>query len=497
MSVLISYQGTHLDLPYAPAEESHEDDEDYGSHSSNTTGLDALSETTISLPRSDSPLPSFEQVMQEQRSLMVDFTPIVSVKYTKSTRVKKMTTALVRHMVVSETRAQTNETLVQWDLLSGRSKPVEGPVSAISNPVSIQASTHKYSLHCSLPAGLPETASHNSNKLWYTLDTQVSCQKRLHSNCGLIEHSQEIVIARGRKIDDQTLLPVNVSAPWLNKLRFVVSYPQKDISLNEDTEIPVKITTTLFEKPIRLNSVKISVTQTCNSNANDTQKTGLLTVYSNRYADSDDVEHDEIELQQAREEGFDVKENFFDSIHRGNLLIPGAEETVLDYSLKLNSRIIDKLSASTSRTHPLHVVHKIYVSLRFSQLDMTNQPNQKSRRYVDLSLSAPLVFSRARSVFGTAQMDACSNLVPFEYEDFLLCEYPLLKNTNMVFKNDYADDSAPSYESLAPPDYEAIDSKWETKADTRGKTGCMARSGCVDQSEMRNTRCRWFRRTMH
>ncbi|AOW00129.1 hypothetical protein LXG23DRAFT_50865 [Yarrowia lipolytica] len=498
MSVIISYQGTHLDLPYAPAEESHDDDDDdgddHGSPSSNTTGLDALSKTTISLSRSDSPLPSFEQVMHEQRSLMVDFTPIVTVKYTKSMRVKKMTAALVRHMIVSETRTQTNETLVQWDLFSGRCKPVEGPISEIASPVSIQTSTHKYPLHCTLPAGLHETASHNSSKLWYTLETQVSCQKRLHSNCGLFDYCQEIVIARDRQMNDQALLPVNVSTPWLKKLRFVVSYPQKVIVLNEDTEIPVKITTTLFEKPIRLNTVNISVTQTCNSNANDAQKTRLLTVNSNRYTDSDELEHDEIELQQAREEGFDVKKNFFDSIHRGNLLIPGAEETELDYTLKLNVRIIDKLSASTSRTHPLHIVHKIHVSLRFSQLDMTDQPNQKTRRYVDLSLSAPLVFSRTRR---SQPVDACLNLVPFEYEDFLLCEYPRLKNTNMVFKNDYANDSAPLYESLPPPVYEAIDSKWEFKADTRGTTGCMTPGGCVDQSGMRNTTGWWFRRTMY
>lgn len=431
MSIIISYQETHLDLPYMPCEEPDVEGDSAGP----------------STRTADDQLPSFEEVVREQRSLNVDFTPIVTVKCTKTTRVQRMSTTLIRHVIVQGT-TQTNETVAQWDLFSGRVQPVEGPIKCLTHPATIDASVHKYTLQCTLPARLAETASHKTSRLWYTLDTHVSCQRWKLSSCGLTEYSEEIVVARSRQSDDLSHFPVSVSVPWLNKLKFSITYPQKHIALQEDTEIAVKITTTLFEKPIRLNSVKFAVLQTCNSNTEETQQTGLLTVYSNRYRDSDRVEHDEIELNDAREEGFDVKENFLDSIHKGNLLIPGAEETVLDYTLKLSARAVETLSASTSCTHPFHVVHKLFASLRFSQLDLTDQPNQKSRRYVDLAVTTPLVFSRARSVFETARS---SGTAPFDYDDFLLCEYPRLKDT--VFTNDFADDSAPSYEE--PPDYKA------------------------------------------
>lgn len=440
MSIIISYQETHLDLPYMPGEGPDEE----GALPEFSEG-DSAGPSTMT---TDNQLPSFEEVVREQRSLNVEFTPIVTVKYTKTTRVQRMTTTLVRH-VIEQGTSLPNETVAQWDLFSGKMGPVEGPIKGLTQPVTIDPSIQKYTLQCSLPARLAETASHKSNRLWYTLDTHVSCNKWRLSWCGVAEHSEEIVVARSRQSDHLSHFPVSVSMPWLNKLKFSITYPQKHIALHEGTEIPVKITTTLFEKPIRLNSVKFAVLQTCNSNTEETQKTGLLTVYSNRYRDSDLVEYDKIELNDAREEGFGVKENFLDSIHMGNLLIPGAEETVLDYTLKLSARAVETLSASTSCAHPFHMVHKLFTSLRFSQLDLTDQPNQKSRRYVDLAVSTPLVFSRATSVFETGTSPGTA---PFDYDDFLLCEYPRLKDT--VFTNDFANDSAPSYESLAPPDYD-------------------------------------------
>lgn len=463
MTIIISYQNTLLDLPYAPGEELDGD---------GALPQPRADSADLSTMRPDPELPSFEEVLCEQRSLTLDFNPVVTVKYTRSVRVKRMTTTLVRH-VIGPGMTQTDETVAQWDLFSGRVRPLGACTPDLTSPVTMDTSTQKHQLQCTLPVGIPETASHKSSRLWYTLDTQISSHKTMLSSCGLTEFSEEIVVARIRQSDDLSRLPISVSATWLNKLRFTMSYPQKHIALHEDTEIPVKITVSLFEKPIRLNSVNFAVIQTCNANTRDTQRTGLLKVYSNRFVDSDLAEHDEIELNEAREQGFDVRENFLDSVHKGNLLIPGAEETVLDYTLKLNARVIEALSASTSYTHPFHVTHRMFTSLRFSQLDLTDKPNQKSRRYVDLAVSIPVVFSRARTVF---DMRDSSIAAPFDYDDFLLCEYPRLKDT--VFANDFADDSAPAYEPLAPPDYEAA-----TNSEHLSIPGGIVRR-----------KCRWYRR---
>lgn len=459
MSINISYQETHLDLPHMPCEEY--DDQLQPSRSTTSSVAPSIATSTRSRASTltsssnnststtattiDPSLPSFEEAVNEQLALTIDFTPTVTVKYTKSTRVKKMTTTLTRH-VIEPGLTQTDEVVAQWDLLSGRTEPTEGTISDLATPITIEPSTHHYALKCTLPARLPETASHKSSRLWYTLDTQVSRTKSFFSTAGPLDYSEEIMMARNTQTDAQTILPVSASVPWLNKLKYSVSYPQRHIPLQEGMEIPIKLTTTLFEKPIRLNSVKFAVSQTCNSNAKDKQQTDLLNDYSSRHMTSDLAELDEMELNNAREQGFDVETTFLDSTHKGNLLIPGSEETELEYTLKLDARAIQKLSASTSYTHPLHVVHKLFTSLRFSYLAPTDKPNHKKRRYFDVSISTPLVLSRAKDDYFAAQLSAASSRASFDYDDFLLCEYPRLKNT--VFENDFANDSAPSYDSF-------------------------------------------------
>ncbi|KAG5355713.1 hypothetical protein CJU89_5422 [Yarrowia sp. B02] len=457
MSVSISYHETHLDLPHMPCEEY--DDSLHPSRSSASSVAPSIATSTRSRASTitsshtastapstiDPSLPSFEEAVNEQLALTIDFTPTVTVKFSKSTRVKKMTTTLTRH-VIEPGLTQIDEVVAQWDLLSGRTEPTEGTIADLANPLAVEPSTKKYALKCTLPARLPETASHKSSRLWYTLDTQVSRQKSFFSTAGAVDFSEEVMMARNTQTDAQTILPVSASVPWLNKLKYSVSYPQRHIALHEGMEIPVKLTTTLFEKPIRLNSIKFAVSQTCNSNAKDKQQTDLLNDYSSRHMTPDLAELDEMELNNAREQGFDVETTFLDSTHRGNLLIPGSEETVLEYTLKLDAKTIEKLSASTSYNHPLHVAHKLFTSLRFSYLAPTDKPNQKKRRYFDVSISTPLVLSRAKDDFFAAQLSAASSRASFDYDDFLLCEYPRLKNT--VFENDFANDSAPSYDSF-------------------------------------------------
>ncbi|KAG5358628.1 hypothetical protein CJU89_5262 [Yarrowia sp. B02] len=292
---------------------------------------------------------------------------------------------------------------------------------------------------------MPESASHKSRRLWYTLETEVSRAKLLFSRCDISTYSEEVVVARSRLMDEQSLLPINVTVPWLDCLTLSVFYPNREMALIEDVEFPVKITVNLSQKRIRLNSIKFSVTQICH---NDIQNTKLLSVYSNKHTTPDLLEDDEAELSDARDQGFDVKAHLLDSVYKGNLLIAGAEETVIDYNLKPNAKTIEKLSASTSHTHPLPVVHKLTVSMRFSKLELTGEPNQKSRRYFDLVASTPLVLTCRHADFFRQQIGAtCSSSAgSIDYDDFLLCEYPRLKNT--AFENDFADDSAPSYESI-------------------------------------------------
>lgn len=455
MSINISYQETHLDLPHMPCEEY--DDQSSLHPSRTSTSVASVpsmrsrastitsSNTSTNTSTFDPSLPSFEEAVNEQLALTMDFTPTVTVVYNKATRVKKLTTTLTRH-VLEPGMTQTDEVVAQWDLLSGRNTPTEGTIADLDTPLTIEPTTQKYALQCTLPARLPETASHKASKLWYTLDTVVNRQKSFFSSAGPVEYSEEIMMARNTQTDATTILPVSASVPWLNKLKYSVSYPQRHIALQEGMEIPIKVTTTLFEKPVRLNSVKFAVSQTCNSNAKDKQQTDLLNDYSCRHMTPDLAELDEMELNNAREQGFEVETTFLDSTHKGNLLIPGSEETVLEYTLKLDRKMIDKLSASTSYTHPLHVVHKLFTSLRFSYLAPTDKPNQKKRRYFDVSISTPLVLSRAKDDLFAAQLSAASSRASFDYDDFLLCEYPRLKNT--VFENDFANDSAPSYDSF-------------------------------------------------
>ncbi|KAG5367915.1 hypothetical protein CJU90_0096 [Yarrowia sp. C11] len=459
MSVKISYQETHLDLPHMPCEEY--DDQLHPSRSTTTSTsstrsrASTITSSTITLSSNtsastaastiDPSLPTFEEAVNEQLALTIDFTPNVTVQFTKSTRVKKMSTTLIRHVIESGL-PQTDEVVAQWDLLSGQAEPTEGLISELETPVTIEPSTQQYALKCTLPARLPETASHKTSRLWYTLDTQVSRNKSFFSTAGPVDYSEDIMMARNTQTDAQTILPVSASVPWLNKLKYSVSYPQRHIALQEGVEIPIKLNVTLFEKPIRLNSIKFAVNQTCNANAKDKQQTEILNDYSSRHMTPDLAELDEMELNNAREQGFEIETTFLDSTHKGNLLIPGSEETVLEYTLKLDTKTIQKLSASTSYTHPLHVVHKLFTSLRFSYLAPTDKPNQKKRRYFDVSISTPLVLSRAKDDLFAAQLSAASSRASLGYDDFLLCEYPRLKNT--VFENDFANDSAPSYDSF-------------------------------------------------
>lgn len=130
--------------------------------------------------------------------------------------------------------------------------------------------------------------------------------------------------------------------------------------------------------------------------------------------------------------------HFLDSTHKGNLLIPGAEETALEYTLRLDKETVAKLSATTSFGHPLHVTHKLVVTLRFSFLENNGKTNQKMRRYVDLAVATPLVLERVR-------------IEPrISFDDFLLCEYPRMRHT--VFANDFAEDSAPEYDQTEDSD---------------------------------------------
>lgn len=466
MSVTVSYENVHLDLPHMPCEEYDNDlqptlssasvrsasTHSSRSHTSTRSQVSANSSApsaiSTSTAHTDPSLPSFEEAVHEQLALTMDFTPSVTVSYTKATRVKKLTATLTRHVIDGD-NSQTDEVITQWNLLSGQHvlEPTEGPIEELANPLTVEPSTQKYALTCTLPARLPETASHKSSKLWYSLTTQVSRQKSFFSTAGAVEHSEEIIMARNTQTDAQTILPVNASVPWMNKLKYSVSYPQRHIPLQVGYEIPVKLHTTLFEKPVRLNSVKFAVSQTCNSNAKNKHRVDVASDYSSRHMTPDLAELDNLELQNAREQGFEIETTFLDSTHKGNLLIPGSDETELEYTVKLDAKTVEKLSASTSSSHPLHVVHKLFTSLRFSYLAPTDKPNTKKRRYFDVSISTPLVLSRAKEDVFAAQLSTASSESSLNYDDFLLCEYPRLKN-NTVFKNDFANDSAPSYDSF-------------------------------------------------
>ncbi|KAG5358333.1 hypothetical protein CJU89_4851 [Yarrowia sp. B02] len=435
MTITITYQETHLDLPYIPQDDIHVQ----APTNRDTRQTEALTQEGCL----EASLPSYEEVTHQQMALTVEFMPVVSVTFSKSARVKKMTTRLTRH-IVKPGMAQTSEVVAQWDLFSGRVRPTEGAISNLDKPITIEPSTQEYNLACTLPARLPETVVHNTSRLWYTLDTFVSCQKWLISRGGITEYSGEIHVARSRQVNEQATLPVSASVPWSSKLRFSVSYPHRELALVDGAELSIRLSVTLFEKPIRLNSIKLSVSQTCNSE--DEQLSWLFNVFSCRHLTSDQVEHDEMELNNAREQGFEVISNYLDSFYTGNLLIPGAEETVLDYDFKLSARVLDKLTASTSQSHPLHVVHKLVTSLRFSQLELTKESKQKMRRYFDVAVSTPLVLSRAKADAPQGPFGASASQESLEYDDFLLCEYPRLKNT--VFENQFANDSAPCYESL-------------------------------------------------
>ncbi|KAG5358379.1 hypothetical protein CJU89_4933 [Yarrowia sp. B02] len=435
MTIYISNQRARLDLPYMPLDDIP---------TVRTGYMSAPPYSGTSAPF-DPPLPSYGELVQQQRSLTVKFTPVVVISYPKKTCVQKATATLSRH-VVGHDMPQVDEVLARWDLLSGQATPTENnTISYVPRELTMEPSTRKYDLECTLPVEMPETATHKSRRLWYTLETEVSRSKLLFSKCGITTYSKEVVVARRRLMDEQSLLPVNATVPWLDCLTLSVSYPNREMALLEGVAFPVKITVNLSQKRIRLNSIKISVMQNCH---NDLQNTTLLCVYSNQHATPDLLEDDEAELRQAREEGFEVKESLLDSTYKGNLLIPGSVETVLDYNLKLEAKTIEKLSASTSHAHPLPVVHKLTVSMRVSKLELTGVPNQKERRYFDLGASTPLVLSRSHADIFTKQTRAShSTEGSLNYHDFLLWEYPRLKNT--AFANDFADDSAPSYDSSA------------------------------------------------
>lgn len=413
--IAVSYRNTHVDLPHLPSDEYLFDQQSLG---------------TPPPPSSSSP-PSFQDAMNERMTATVDFSPTVTVEFTHRTRVTRMTTSVTRHMITNDVTV-CNEIVVQWNLLSRSSSPSKGAVEDLPVPITIEPSTKKeHTLQSAIPSRVPESAFHRTSRLWYTLDTEITCHKGsfFSSSTAVTEqHSEEVPVTRARLVDSITVRPVSAKSLLPGRLKISVSYPQRHVTLQPGTEIPITIVTTLLEKPTRLNFVKFHVAQVHNENV---VQTPLLNVFSYRQITPELEKLDEMELDSAREQGYHVISHFLDSTHKGNLLIPGAEETALEYTPRLDSETVAKLSATTSFGHPLHVTHRLVVTLRFSFLELNGKTNQKMRRYVDLTVATPLVLERVR-------------IEPkISFNDFLLCEYPRLRDT--VFENDFANDSAPEY----------------------------------------------------